>query len=68
MYNFLGSFCMHGTCMWFLSYEFSLAWMIAWIDSGFSYPCHFLDSHGVVGFPFCFLFGAHVPYGCGLSY
>jgi len=25
-------------------------------------PCHFLDSHGVVGFPL-----GQVPYGCGLE-
>ena len=56
MYVFLTSFAMHGTCMWFLGYDISLAWRISWIDSGFAYPCHFLDSHGVVGFPTCFFF------------
>lgn len=41
---------------------------VSWIDHGFE-PFHFLDSHVVVGFPLdCFMIGAHVPYGCGLSY
>ena len=34
MYDFFTSFGMHGTCMWFLGYDLSLAWMMAGIDSG----------------------------------
>ena len=34
-----------------------------------SLPLFFLDSYGVVGVSTCcFLIGAQVPYGCGLSY
>jgi len=36
MYDFLASFGMHGICMWLFGYDLSLAWMIAWIDSGFA--------------------------------
>jgi len=36
MYDFLASFGMHGTCMWFFGYDLSLAWRIAWIDNGFA--------------------------------
>ena len=54
MYGFLDSFGMQGTCMWLLGYDLSLAWRISWIDSGFTYPFHFLDNHGVVGFAFVF--------------
>ena len=52
MYDFFTSFGIHGTCMWFLGYDLSLAWRIAWIDNGFAQPHHFLDSHGVCGFTF----------------
>jgi len=51
MYDFLSSFGMHGICMWSFGYDLALAWRISWIDSGFVYTCHFLDNHGVVGFP-----------------
>lgn len=55
MYGFIASFGMHGTCMWFLSYDMSLTWRIPWIDGRFSQPFHFLNIHGVVGvFPFVF--------------
>ena len=52
MYDFLASFGMHGICRWLFGYDMSLAWRIPQIDNGFSQPCHFLDSHGVVGFTF----------------
>ena len=59
VYDFLVSFGIHGTCIQFLSYVLSLAWRIPWIDSGLSL-CHFLDIHGVVGFPLdCFIIVAH---------
>jgi len=35
MYDFFTSFGMHGTCMWFLGYDLSLAWRMVGIDSGF---------------------------------
>jgi len=50
MYDFVTSFGMHGICMWFLGYVLSLAWKIAWIDSGFNLASPFLDSHGMMGF------------------
>ena len=34
MYGFFPSFGMHGTCMWFLGCDLSLAWRISWIDNG----------------------------------
>lgn len=68
MYDFLASFGMHGTFMWLFCYDFSLAWKINLIDSGFSQHFHFLDSHGIVDFPIHFMIGGNVHYGCGLSY
>ena len=54
MYGSLTSFGMHGICMCLFGYDFSLAWGITWIESGFAQPCYFLDSHVVVGFTFVF--------------
>ena len=34
MYDFFTSFGMHGTCMWFLGYDLSLAWRVVGIYSG----------------------------------
>ena len=34
MYDLFTSFGMHGTCMWFLGYDLSLAWRMVGIDSG----------------------------------
>ena len=34
MYDLFTSFGMHGTCMWFLGCDLSLAWRISYIDSG----------------------------------
>jgi len=31
-FDFLASFGMHGTCMWFLGYDMSLASRISWIE------------------------------------
>lgn len=64
MYVFLTSFGMHGICMWFIGHDLSLAWRMAWIDSVFSQPCHFLDNHGDCGFIslFCFFW-----FSCFLS-
>ena len=55
-------------CMLLFGYGMSLAWRIYQIDNGFAQSFHFLDRHDVVGFTYCFLVGAHVPYGFGLSY
>ena len=36
VYDLIASFGMHVLCMWLFGYDFSLAWRIFWIDSGFS--------------------------------
>ena len=36
MYGSLTSFGMHDICMRLFGYDFSMAWGIAWIDSGFA--------------------------------
>jgi len=51
--------------MWFFGHDLSLGWRIAWIDNGFSCPCHFWDSHGVVVSFLCFMVGSHVSFSLG---
>ena len=62
MYDFLASFDMHRICMWFIGYDMSLAWRIAWIDSGFSYPSiSWITMVLWVLSSSFFMVGAHVP-------
>ena len=50
MYDFLASFGMRDTCMWFLRSLVFIGMGFSRCDSGFNLDFPFSDSHGVIGF------------------
>ena len=50
MCNFLAGMWMHGTHMLLLVHFLSLAWVFPSLTTVLAFPCHFLDSHVVMGF------------------
>ena len=61
MYVFLTSFWMHGICMWIIDHDLSLAWRIAWIDSGLLSLAISWIAMEIMGlFPCFVLVGSHV--------
>lgn len=56
MCDFLASFWMHFTCIWFYGYVFSLAWIFSYIESDFILSFQFLGQPWCSGIPFFYYY------------